>query len=181
MTAAQVAILIGCLALTQVQVGAQVISARAGMVKNVRGQAFYRCHLDDRTRELKKGFLLHNGDVLISAGASTALTLDPDAYFVVSPDSVVRVKETALEAMRFDIDRGEILIVSKTMGKDVILRIHTPPTVLTISKPGLLRISVAENGNTEANVAEGELEYMDEYKRVQRIGKGRQVNFVKKK
>ena len=30
-------------------------------------------------------------------------------------------------------------------------------------------------------VAEGELEYMDEYKRVQRIGKGRQVNFVKKK
>jgi hypothetical protein len=163
-------------------VAAQTISARAGTVKNVRGEAFYRCHLNAKEAlPLEKGSLLHNGDTVLTTEQGTAaIALNPDSYLVVSGDSFLRVVETDLGAMHFDIERGEVLIISRSLAGGASLVIHAPPAVLTIYKHGNYRIFVSENGDTEANVGRGELRYIDERGNLMRVKKGRQVNFVKR-
>jgi hypothetical protein len=160
----------------------QVISARAGMVKNVRGEVFYRCHLNDKEAlSLQKGLMLHNGDtVLTTESGDAAFSLNPDSYLVLSANSFVRIRETDLKAMHFDVERGEILVISRSLKKGVSLVIHTPPAILTVYKRGNYRIFVAENGNTEANVGRGELRYLDGQGNLIRVKKGKQMNFVKR-
>lgn len=160
----------------------EVISARAGAVKNVQGEAFYRCVLNAKEAlPLEKGSILHNGDaVLTSAQASAAIALNPDSYLVVSGDSFLRVVETDLGAMHFDVERGEVLIISRSLKSGFSLVVHAPPAILTVYKRGNYRIFVAENGNTEANVGRGELRYFDERGNLIRVKKGRQMNFVKR-
>lgn len=160
----------------------KVISTRAGTVKNVRGEVFYHCHLNDQEAwALEKGLSLHNGDsVLTTESGDAAVTLNPDSYLVLSANSFVRIEETDLGAMHFDVERGEVLVISRTFGKGVSLVIHTPPAVLTVYKRGSYRIFVAENGDTEANVGRGELRYVDNRGQLIRVKKGRQVNFVKR-
>ena len=162
--------------------GQKVISARAGMVKNVRGEVFYRCHLNDKEAlSLEKGLMLHNGDtVLTTESGDAAVALNPDSYLVLSANSFIRVEETDLSAMHFDVERGEVLVISRSLKKGVSLVIHTPPAILTIYKRGNYRIFVAENGNTEANIGRGELRYVDHRGKLIRVKKGRQVNFVKR-
>ena len=170
------------LALGILPAAGQVISARAGMVKNVRGEVYYRCHSNDKqARALEKGLMLHNGDtVLTTDSGDAAIALNPDSYLVLSANSFVRVEETDLKAMHFDVERGEVLVISRRLRKGVSLVIHTPPTVLTVYKRGAYRIFVAENGNTEANVGRGEIRYFDLKGNLIRVKKGRQVNFVKR-
>lgn len=160
----------------------KIISARAGMVKNVRGEVFYRCHLNDKQAlSLQKGLMLHNGDtVLTTESGDAAVTLNPDSYLVLSANSFIRVEETDLSAMHFDVERGEVLVISRSLKKGVSLVIHTPPAILAIYKRGDYRVFVAENGNTEANVGRGELRYVDNRGNLIRVKKGRKVNFVKR-
>ena len=161
---------------------AQVISARAGTVKNVQGTVFYRCRLKEKEAlSLEKGVELHEGDaVLAGEEASAAVALNPDSYLVISANSFIRLIETDFGAMHFDVERGEVLVISRALKKGVSLVIHTPGAVLTIYKRGDYRIFVAENGETEANVGRGELRYIDERGNLIRVKKGRQVNFVKR-
>jgi len=163
-------------------IAAQIISTRAGLVKNVRGEAFYRCHLNENeAASLEKGFNLHNGDtILTTEKGSVAIALNPDSYLVVAEDSFVRIEETDLGAMHFDVERGEVLVISRSFKKGVSLVIHTPPAVLTVFKRGDYRFFVGANGDTEANVGRGELRYIDERGELKRLKKGRKVNFVKR-
>jgi urease accessory protein UreE len=161
---------------------ATVVWARAGAVKNVRGEVFYRCHLNAKEAlPLEKGLTLHNGDTVLTAEqGSAAIALNPDSYLVVSADTFLRVIETDLGAMHFDVERGEVLVISRSLGNGVALVVHAPPAVLTVYKRGNYRIFVDENGDTEANVGSGELRYIDRRGNLVRVKKGKQVNFVKK-
>jgi hypothetical protein len=168
--------------LAPVAAAQEVVSARAGRIKNVRGEAFFRCHLNRKDAvPLEKGISLHNGDTVLTGElGSVAVALNPDSYLVVSPDSFVRVEETALDAMHFDVERGEVLVISRSLAGGASLVIHAPPAVLTVYKRGSYRIFVGENGNTEANVGRGELRYVDSRGKLVRVKKGKQVNFVKR-
>ncbi len=163
-------------------VAAQIISTRAGLVKNVRGEAFYRCYLNEKeAAPLEKGINLHNGDtILTTETGSVAVALNPDSYLVVAENSFVRIEETDLGAMHFDVERGEVLVISRSFKSGVALVIHTPPTVLTVFKSGSYRFYVGANGDTEANVGRGELRYIDEQGELRRLKKGRKVNFIKR-
>lgn len=174
-------LILSLLAFWSVPLSAQIISTRAGTVKNVRGETFFRCHLNEKEAlPLEKNLLLHNGDtVLTTEEGSVAIALNPDSYLVLSADSLMKVVETDLGAMHFDIERGEILIISRSLKGGASLVIHTPPAVLTVFKRGNYRIFVDKNGNAEANVGSGELRYIDENGELKRVKKGRKVNFVK--
>lgn len=163
-------------------VEAQIISARAGTVAKIEGEVFYRCHSNEKEASpLKIGVRLHEKDtVLTGKAASAVITLNPDAYLLMEADSFLRVNQTALDAMHFDVERGEIFVFSGSLKNGAALVIHTPPAVLTIRKKGAYRFFVEENGNTEANVARGKLSYIDNQGKLQSVKKGRKVNFVKR-
>ncbi|NNE98009.1 MAG: hypothetical protein HKN25_03205 [Pyrinomonadaceae bacterium] len=161
-------------------VSAQVISTRAGVVKKVDGDVFYRCHENkNNAQNLANGLALHNEDTIVTAESSSIImALNPDSYLYVDGDALIKVKNTELNKMHFDIERGEIILFIRSLKNGASLVIHTPPGILTISKGGRYRVSVGKEGNTEANVFGGELRYINEKGELVKIKKGRQVNFV---
>lgn len=118
--------------------------------------------------------------MLTTKEASVVITLNPDSYLLVGADAFLRVKQTTLDAMHFDIERGEIFVFVRSLEDGVSLVIHTPPAVLMVYEKGDYRFLVEENGNTEANVVRGKLRYTDNQNNPVRVKKGKKVNFVKR-
>ncbi len=169
------------LAFSYLSVSAQIISTRAGVVKKVDGDVFYRCHeKENDAQSIINGLALHNEDTIVTAESSSiVLALNPDSYLYVYGDAFIKVKNTELDKMHFDIERGEVILFIRSLKNGASLVIHTPPGILTISKGGRYRVSVGKKGNTEANVFGGELQYINEKGELVKIKKGRQVNFIK--
>lgn len=94
----------------------------------------------------------------------------------VAADSVVRVYEGALDRMHFDVERGEVVVVSRTLGGGASLVIHAPPGILTVHKPGRYLFRVGDGGETEASVEKGELRYEEKGKTLS-VKQGRKVTF----
>lgn len=162
---------------------AQVVSAQAGQVCHAQGEVLYHRHEDqeDRgVRQLEVGTRLNNGDMVFTNGSSyVEWLLTPDSYLRVANNSNVQINETSLDHMRFDIIRGEIFITLNSLDKGAALVIKTPPSLLTISKPGIYRIVVAANGEASADVRKGELQYVDNQGKLSTIKKGKRVRFYK--
>lgn len=171
------AILVGAVGTT-----GQVIRAEAGLVKKVDGEVLVHCH----TREsgfsrLRRGEVLHTEDLVVtSAGGSTVFSLNPDSYLQMSAGTTVRIRETVLRAMRFDVETGEVIVMVGRLKDGASLVLYAPPGILEIRKKGLYRISVGLDGNTQVNVVRGELVYTDAQNRPRRVKKGRQVDFLKR-
>jgi hypothetical protein len=160
----------------------QVIRAEAGLVKKVNGEVLVHCHnrQPDAT-ELTTGAVLHNDDLVITTRTgSTIFSLNRDSYLQMSADTIVRVKETALSSMHFDVDAGEIIVLVGGLKNGASLVLHAPPGILELRKKGLYRVSVNRDGSTQVNVVRGELVYTDHNNRRVRAGKGKQVDFRKR-
>lgn len=160
---------------------AQIVSARAGLVKSVEGEV--RCHHHEReggVEELHVGERLHDDDIVFTnASGRVQWALNPGSYLSASPDSTVRVYDTSLDRMSFGVERGEVVVTTRAFGKDVSLKILTPPGPLTVYKSGLYRFRVADDGDTEAAVVRGELRYTDERGNLNVVKKGKSVTFRK--
>lgn len=156
----------------------RVVSARAGLVTNVEGEVTHHCHeRGGGVERLPAGAMLHDGDlVYTSKGGRVTWALNPDSYMTVSADAVVRVYGGALDRMHFDVERGEVVIIFRALKGGAALVVHAPPGPLTVHKPGRYRFRVAENGETEASVEEGELRYAEGEKTAV-VKKGRKVYF----
>ncbi|HJU48610.1 MAG TPA: FecR domain-containing protein [Gaiellaceae bacterium] len=156
----------------------RVVSARAGLVTGVEGEALYHCHeKGEGVEQLPAGAMLHDGDlVYTSKGGRVTWALNPDSYMTVAAESVVRVYTGALDRMHFDVERGEVIVVSRSLGGGASLVIHAPPGLLTVHKPGRYLFRVAEGGETEASVEKGELRYEEKGKTLS-VKKGRKVTF----
>ena len=160
----------------------QVISAKAGLVKRVSGEVFVRCHEEVARRSVvRNGQSLHDDDLVYTGkSASLVLALNPGSYLLVSEATTLQVKSTALDNMHFDLLDGEVIVKTAELRDGASLLLHPPPARLEILRKGLYRVSVEPGGNTQVNVADGELDYTDHTKRAVRLTKGRQVDFVKK-
>lgn len=160
---------------------ARVVSARAGLVTRVEGEV--RCHHHERevgVEELRVGERLHDDDIVFTNETGRVQwTLNPDSYLSASPGSTVRVNDTSIERMSFGVERGEVVVFARALGKGNSLTIRTPPGPLTVHKAGLYRFRVAEDGGTVAEVVKGELRYTDETARLVVVKKGRSVTFRK--
>ena len=141
----------------------QVIRAEAGLVKKVNGEA------------------LHNEDLVITNSSGlTVFSLNPGSYLQMSADTTLRVRETVLSAMHFDVDVGEVIVHVGSLKNGASLALHAPPGILEIRGKGLYRVVVNPNGNSQVNVVRGELVYTDSNDRPMRLKKGRQVDFVRR-
>lgn len=126
------------------------------------------------------GEKLHDDDIVFTNETGRAQwTLNPDSYLSASPGSAVRVYDTSLERMSFGVERGEVVVVARSLGKGISLTIRTPPGPLTVHKAGIYRFQVAEDGGTVASVVKGELRYTDETGTLVVVKKGRSVTFRK--
>lgn len=174
-------LLVLCLATLPSRTEAQVVSARAGVIRHVDGEVWYHPHSKDgRVQQLEVGVELNNGDFVLTGGKGLAeWSLNPDSYLKVAAKSLVRVDETSLDRMRFDIERGEVFINILSLNKGASLVLHTPPGLLTVYKPGRYLIRVAESGETEAIVGKGELRYKDKKGKLNSVKEGKRVYFYK--
>ncbi|MGH9942318.1 MAG: hypothetical protein ACRD9R_08170 [Pyrinomonadaceae bacterium] len=158
----------------------KLVSARAGLVTLVEGEVLRRPGGGKEVEPLKKGVTLADGDVVLTTGKGHAdWSLTPDSYLHVGAGAFVRAYGTGFGAMHFDVERGEILVVVRSLKGGASLVIHTPPGQLTVHKAGRYLFRVAENGETEAAVAKGELRYRDERGKEFSLKKRMKVNFYR--
>lgn len=161
---------------------AQVVSARAGRVSRVEGGVLRHCHRKEESLSpLKAGQVLHDGDAVVTSGGGQAvIALDPGSYLRVTGDAFLGLRETAFDRMHFDVDRGEVCVESKSLGKKAALVLHAPPGQLAVTKPGHYHVKVAPGVETEALVLEGEIRYTDESGGVASVRSRGSVRFVRK-
>ena len=158
----------------------QVIGAQAGLVKKVSGEVLIHCHnRESGFSKLRDGEALHNEDLVITDSSGlTVFSLNPGSYLQMSAGTTLRVRETVLSAMHFDVDVGEVIVHVGSLKNGASLVLHAPPGILEIREKGLYRVSVKLKGDTEVNVIRGELVYTDNGRPV-RLKKG-QVVFTKR-
>lgn len=156
----------------------RVVSARAGLVTGVEGEVFHHCHeKGEGVAPLRPGVHLHDGDrVFTPKGARVTWALNPGSYMTASADSAVRVYEGSLGAMHFDLERGEAVVVVRSLRNGAALTMHAPPGLITVRKAGRYLFRVEGDGETEASAGEGELRYMEKGREVS-LKKGRKVSF----
>jgi len=155
-----------------------VVSSRAGVVTRAEGEVLYRAQGERDMRRLQIGVRLTNGDAVTTAAKSRAeWSLTPDSYLQVGADSRVRIYETSLDRMHFDVERGEVFIIVRSLAGGAALIVHAPPGEVTVRKPGRYRFRVAANGETEAAVGRGELRYVDDLGKTVTIRKRRRIRF----
>ena len=156
----------------------RVVSARAGLVTGAEGEVLYHCHeKGEGVDRLRPGEQLHDGDrVFTPKGGRVTWALNPGSYMTASADSTLRVYDGSLGAMHFDLERGEAVVVVRSLRNGAALTVHAPPGPITVRKAGRYLFRVEEGGETEASVGEGELRYREKGKEVS-LGKGRKVTF----
>ena len=158
----------------------RVVSARAGLVQHVKGEVILHCHNGNETGLLKPGVRLCDDDlVLTTADAAVEWSLTPDSYLKVSANSLVRAHKTELGQMDFDVERGEVVLIIKSLSDGATLALHTPPARLRVNKAGSYLIRVLETQETEAVVAEGEIQYVNKEGKEEKVKQGRKVFFHK--
>lgn len=169
-----------CFAISPIQVGAQVVAARAGVVCHIDGEVWRHPHSKSGVEQLGVGTQLNNGDLVLTGEKGLAeWSLNPDSYLRVTAKSQVRVQEASLRIMRFDLERGEVFINIRHLSNGTSLVINTPPGLLTVYKPGRYIVRVSESGETEAIVGKGELRYKDKKGKLNSVKQGRRVYFQK--
>jgi hypothetical protein len=156
----------------------QVVAARAGIVTRAEGEVLYGAQGDREMRRLQIGVRLANGDAVTTALKSRAeWSLTPDSYLQVGADSRVRIYETSLDRMHFDVERGEVFIIVRSLAGGEALVVHAPPGEVIVRKPGRYRFRVAASGETEAAVSSGELRYINEQGKTVIIRKRKRIRF----
>ena len=73
---------------------AQVVSARAGVVRKANGEVFYRCRDNPKEfKDLSPASILHNNDSILTAETGNVLLgLNPESFLFIDRNSSIKVK-----------------------------------------------------------------------------------------
>lgn len=155
-----------------------IVSTRIGDVSRLAGEVRSKQLGEAASRGLHVGDHFSEGDVVLTGTQSRAeWSLGPDSYFQVGGDSRVRLYETTIREMHFDIERGEIFVILSSLEKGEVLELDTPHALLTIARRGRYRVRVSRNGDTEATVVQGEMRFVNSKGEVGRVTTRKQVHF----
>lgn len=156
-----------------------MVSTRVGDVSRLDGEVRSKQRGEAAPRPLHIGDKLTEGDVVLTGTQSRAeWSLGPDSYFQVGGDSQVRLYETTVNEMHFDIERGEVFVIVSSLDKGEVLELDTPHALLTVARSGRYRVRVSRNGDTEATVVQGELRFVNSKGEAGRVTTRKQVHFL---
>lgn len=156
----------------------QVISASAGTVSRVDGEVWFRHRGATGLQPLRADQKLVAGDLIVTGGSGRVeWSLNLGSYLQVGARSQVRIYETSLDQMHFDVERGEVFAVVAAFDKHAALVLDTPPALFTVVKRGRYRLRVETDDETEAAVAEGELRFTDSEGKEIKVTKRRRARF----
>jgi hypothetical protein len=134
-----------------------VISARAGAVNLVAGQAILKKRGQSGELPLTSSVDLEAGDVVETGpNGSIEILLTPGSYFRVGTSSTVEMLDTALERVRLRVESGSAIAEITTDTKDASTEIQTPQGNIVLTKKGLYRVNVRRDA-TELLVRKGEV------------------------
>jgi ferric-dicitrate binding protein FerR (iron transport regulator) len=95
--------------------------------------------------------MLHDGDAVITTATGRAeWSLNPGAYLQAAPGSFVRVKDTGLDRMHFDLERGEVYAEARS-ADGAALVIRAPPGLLTVKQSGHYHVRVEEGARPRSS------------------------------
>jgi RNA polymerase sigma-70 factor (ECF subfamily) len=168
-----------CFAQSQTQ--AQVVYSRAAEVTRIDGDVRLKRHGEAETTALLSGARLAPDDLILTgAGGRAELSMGPDSYLQIGHDSHVRVYEVTASTIHFDVERGEVFVIVRSLPREISLIVDTPPAPLTIAKRGRYLVQVAADGATEVAVEKGELSFTDSGNKTVRIRSHRRAHLSSK-
>jgi hypothetical protein len=134
-----------------------VISARAGAVNLVAGQAILKKRGESGGLPLTSSVDLGAGDVVETGqNGSVEILLAPGSYFRVGTSSAVEMLDTSLDHVRLRVESGSAIAEITTDAKNSSTEIRTPHGNIVLTKRGLYRVNV-ERDATELLVRKGEV------------------------
>ena len=166
---------------TQSQASSMVVSARPGEMTRVDGDVWLKRPGESALQPLQIGKTLSSGDVVLTGAEGRAeWSLNPGhpgSYLQVAPHSQVSVYKDDTDQMHFDIFQGEVFVIVGVFDRGEVLELDTPYALLTVTSRGNYRIRVSPNNDTEADVAQGELKFLDSKGQTGRVTKRKHVLF----
>jgi len=153
-------VLMCCAALTiqgQAMRDARVISARAGGVNFVSGEARVRLRDGSGWETLTTKKTLASGDtVMTGAGSQLEVLLNPGSYFRLGENSEFTLADDSLDKLRLSLTRGSGIIEATGFSElRVSILVDTPQTRVEIVRSGIYRIDVRQPNSTEVAVHKG--------------------------
>jgi hypothetical protein len=163
---------------SEAQMPSLIISARAGDVTRIDGNVWLKRRGESSLLPLRIGKRLSSGDVVVTGAQGRAeWSLNANSYFQVAPYSQVSIYEDSPDQMHFDIFQGEVFVNIGKLDRGTVLEMDTPYALLKVTKRGNYRVRVSTNNDTEADVAQGELEFVDSKGQTGIVTKRKHVRF----
>ncbi|HWO02302.1 MAG TPA: FecR domain-containing protein [Blastocatellia bacterium] len=159
----------------------RLVSARVGDVTRVDGDVWLKQRDESDLQSLRIGRKLSAGDVVLTGAQGRAEWSlnpgNPGSYLQIAPHSQVSIYEESVDQMHFDIFQGEVFVIVGTFARGEALELDTPYALLTVRKRGRYRVRVAANNDTDADVALGELRFVNSKGQTGRVTKHKHVRF----
>jgi len=145
-----------------------VISAKAGGVNAVTGQATVHARGETEWQQLTVTDDLNAGDRVRTAGdGRVEILLNPGSYLRVGGNSEVELSNNSLENLELRLIRGTAIVeAAGTDGLQLNISISTPHTKLAIVRHGLYRLNVVPGDATELIVRKGSVILNDSHTKV---------------
>ena len=135
-----------------------LVSAKAGFVNRADGSVYIqRADNENGTRgRASLGTQMKEGDSLITGDMGRAeILLNPGSYLRLNGKTEVKAVNTMLDEIRFQVVSGSVIVESGELEKNLVIEIQTPQGIMSVNKPGLQRIDIADGATTIA-VRQGE-------------------------
>ena len=135
----------------------RVISARAGGVNFVSGEARVKFRDQGRWQALTMKDTLASGDtVATGAGGRLEVLLNPGAYFRLGENSEFTLADDSLDNLRLSLESGSGIIEASGFSElRVSILVDTPQTRVEIVRSGIYRVNVRPPHSTEVAVHKG--------------------------
>jgi hypothetical protein len=132
-----------------------LVSAQAGVVNAVEGEAIYRRDGGSWDALTAREELQAYDRIRTGAGARVEILLNPGAYLRLSENAELVITETEAKRVQVFISKGSAIVEASVV--DGYIGVATPRAELAIVRGGLYRFNVSEDGRSEILARKGML------------------------